>query len=173
MTSFFAINDENKLATLLGSCSFLVEEFVPRSKKVVLDATIETLVIKFDYGKYKEFLHNNESLSPSKFKSSSFRKARRVGSNSIPLNGVNISHGVADLASLGKNTSFVGTDAPASVCGSAFHSGIKTSSRVRERNSHASKIGPTLVSEAKHMPFHWELLLVWFHPLPVFHQLRL
>lgn len=52
-------NDGNKLVTLLGSQIPIIEKFLLQSDNVALDATIHTLVIKFDQGKYEELLLTN------------------------------------------------------------------------------------------------------------------
>lgn len=72
--NFDIVNDEKKPVTPLGSHFSLVEEFVLQFNNVVTDAIVDTLVIEFDQVKYEEFLHKNNSISPSKI--SSFRKAR-------------------------------------------------------------------------------------------------
>lgn len=59
-SSFFAIvNSEKKQATSLGCYSFLIEEFMPHSGNVAFGATIDTLIIMFDLGKYEEFFSDS------------------------------------------------------------------------------------------------------------------
>lgn len=74
--NFDNINYENKLATPLGSILSLIKEFIPQFSSIAVNATVDTLVIEFDYTKYEEFLHNNNSIFLSK--TGSFRKARKV-----------------------------------------------------------------------------------------------
>lgn len=51
----------------------------------MVDATVNTLLIEFDQVKYEEFLHNNNSISPSK--TGYFRRARRVEAQSKSTRG--------------------------------------------------------------------------------------
>lgn len=85
--NFNVVIDENKLVTQMGSHSSLGEEFLPQSRNVAFDATIDALVIEFDQKKFEEFLCNN-SISPTKLKTNSFRMARKIGVQSPPTRGV-------------------------------------------------------------------------------------
>lgn len=41
-------NDGNKLVTLLGSQTSIIQEFVQQSGKVAIEAIVDTLMIEFD-----------------------------------------------------------------------------------------------------------------------------
>lgn len=83
MVSFSAntVNAGNKLVTLLGSQTSIVEKFMLQSSSVAIDATIDTLVTQFDHGKYEQFLLTN-SLS-NKPKNIIFLMVRRIITSSL------------------------------------------------------------------------------------------
>lgn len=74
--SYDVSNERNKLVTMLGSHSTIIEEFVLQSGNMAFDATIDTLVIKFDQEKYKKFLNTN-SLS-IKLRTNTLHMVRRI-----------------------------------------------------------------------------------------------
>lgn len=78
MATFYAdvANDGNKLATILGSQTSVVEEFCLQSGEVAVSITIDT-VIKFDQEKCEEFFHTNP-LSLSNKHKNTFRVVRNV-----------------------------------------------------------------------------------------------
>lgn len=81
MASFFStiMSHKNTLAIPLWIRSSFIKEFVLQFGNRALNAIIDTLVIEFNQAKYEEFLCNNSSLSPSKSKTISFCKTKKVG----------------------------------------------------------------------------------------------
>lgn len=109
-------------------------------------------MIEFEQAKYEKFLYNNGSLAPSKSRTNSFHKVKRVGTNSITASSVNYSNSVKNMARVSGNAPHVDVDIPVQVDGDTLKVGSIASAIVDIGEITTGQVRHQVVTGLYHMP---------------------